>query len=222
MQKIIDEPTTSYVWLDFTANNKDLDFVDLENTAKFSAYVFSEIAKSGAEIGVGGYMEHRVIYRRSSHFEQSQTFGQTTVEARCIHLGIDIWATAETPIYAPFDAVVHSFQNNDNFGDYGPTIILEHTQDFDFTNHKKLYTLYGHLSLDSLDNLYEGKPIKVGEKFAKIGNFPVNGDWPPHLHFQVMTDMLGMKGDFAGVCAISEREKYQQICLDPNLILGLV
>ena len=214
MQKIIDEQTTSFVWLDFTANNKDLDFVDLENTAKFSAYVFGEIAKSGAKIGVGGYMEHRVIYRRSEHFS-SET------ENRCIHLGIDIWAAAETPIYTPFDAVVHSFQNNNNFGDYGPTIILEHTQDFDFTQHKKLYTLYGHLSLDSLDNLYEGKPIKAGEKFAKIGNFPINGDWPPHLHFQVMTDMLGMKGDFVGVCAISEQEKYQQICLDPNLILKM-
>lgn len=213
MSKVID--FTPYIWLDFTANNKDLDFVDLENTAKFSEYVFGEIAKSGAIIGVGGYMEHRVIYRRSEHFS-SET------EARCIHLGIDIWAEAETPIYAPFDAVVHSFQNNNNFGDYGPTIILEHTQDFDFTHHKKLYTLYGHLSLDSLENLYEGKLIKAGEKFAKIGNFPINGDWPPHLHFQVMTDMLGMKGDFAGVSAISEREKYQQICLDPNLILGLV
>ena len=212
MSKIID--FTSYTWLDFTANNKDLDFVDLENTAKFSAYVFGEIAKSGAKIGVGGYMEHRVIYRRSEHFS-SET------EARCIHLGIDIWAVSETPIYAPFDGIVHSFQNNDNFGDYGPTIILEHSQDFDFTNLKKLYTLYGHLSLDSFDNLYEGKPIKAGEKFAKIGNFPINGDWPPHLHFQLMTDMLGMKGDFAGVCAISEQEKYQQICLDPNLILGL-
>lgn len=212
MSKIID--IDSYCWLDFTANNTELDFVDLENTAKFSEYVFGKIAESGAKIGVGGYMEHRVIYRRSKHFS-------TETEARCIHLGIDIWAAAETPIYAPFDAIVHSFQNNDNFGDYGPTIILEHSQDFYFTHHKKLYTLYGHLSLDSLDNLYEGKPIKAGEQFAKIGNFPINGDWPPHLHFQVMTDMLGMKGDFAGVCAISEQEKYQQICLDPNLILRM-
>jgi peptidoglycan LD-endopeptidase LytH len=203
-----------YTWLDFTANNKDLDFVDLENTAKFSEYVFRKITEYGAKIGVGGYMEHRVIYRRSEHFSSQ-------AEARCIHLGIDIWATAETPIYAPFDGVVHSFQNNNNFGDYGPTIILEHTQDFDFTSHKKLYMLYGHLSLDSLENLYEGKPIKAGEMFAKIGDFPINGDWPPHLHFQVMIDMLGMKGDFAGVCAFSEREKYQQICLDPNLILKM-
>ncbi len=213
MSKIIN--INSYTWLDFTAENKDLATVDLENTAKFSEFVFGKIAESEAEIGVGGYMEHRVIYSRSKHFA-SET------EARCIHLGIDIWAAAETPIYAPFDGTVHSFQNNDNFGDYGPTIILEHSQDFDFTPHKKLYTLYGHLSLDSIEGVFEGKVIKKGEKIAKIGNFPVNGDWPPHLHFQVVTDMLGMKGDFAGVCALSEKEKYQTICLDPNLILGLV
>jgi peptidoglycan LD-endopeptidase LytH len=217
--KVID--IDSYTWLDFTAKNKDLETIDLENTAQFSAYVFKKIASAGAKIGVGGYMEHRVIYKRSSHFAQGQTFGHIANEPRCIHLGIDLWAAAETPIYAPFDAVVHSFQHNDNFGDYGPTIILEHSQDFDFTLHKKLYTLYGHLSLDSLDELFEGKVIKKGEKVAKIGSFPINGDWPPHLHFQVMTDMMGLKGDFAGVCALSEKAKYQEICLDPNLILKL-
>ncbi|WP_435354489.1 peptidoglycan DD-metalloendopeptidase family protein [Emticicia sp. SJ17W-69] len=212
MPKVID--LNSYTWLDFTANNKELETLDLENTAQFSEYVFNKIADAGAKMGVGGYMEPRVIYRRSEHFS-SET------EARCTHLGIDLWAEAETPIYAPFDAIVHSFQNNNNFGDYGPTIILEHSQNFDFTSHRKLYTLYGHLTLDSLDGLFEGKMIKKGEKLAKIGNFPINGDWPPHLHFQVMTDMMGMKGDFPGVCALSEKEKYQQVCLDPNLILGL-
>jgi hypothetical protein len=65
------------------------------------------------------------------------------------------------------------------------------------------------------------KLLKRAKKTAKIGDFPANGDWPPHLHFQVMTDMMGMKGDFAGVCTLSEKQKYQQICLDPNLILGL-
>ncbi|AFK04353.1 Peptidase M23 [Emticicia oligotrophica DSM 17448] len=218
---IIKDLEGSYTWLDFTANNQELDDVDLTNTAVFSKYVFNKIAESRAKFGVGGYMEHRVIYRRSEHFSDGRIFGQVQSEPRCIHLGIDIWASAETPIFAPFDGVIHSFQNNDNFGDYGPTIILEHKQVFNFTNHKTLYTLYGHLSLDSLDGLYEGKEIKSGEAFAKIGNYPINGDWPPHLHFQVMTDMLGMKGDFAGVCAMSEQEKYQQICLDPNFILGL-
>ena len=208
MHKVVD--IDSYIWLDFTANNKDLESVDLENTAKFSTYVFNKIYASRAKFGVGGYMEHRVIYRRSEHFNKQQT------ESRCIHLGIDIWGEAGTSVYAPLDGKVHSFQNNANFGDYGPTIILEHEYEG-----KPLFTLYGHLSLESLDGLHEGKLMKEGDKIAEIGNFPINGDWPPHLHFQVMTDMLGMKGDFPGVCALSEQEKFKEICLNPGLFFGL-
>lgn len=217
MTKVIDfdKQTDTFLWLDFTAKNKDLDEIDLTDTAVFSEYVFGKLKAKGAKIGIGGYLEHRVIYRRSEHFNKADT------DSRCIHLGIDIWAEAGTPIYAPFDAVVHSFQNNAHFGDYGPTIILEHNNGFDFAQPaEKIFTLYGHLNGECLENLFEGKAINAGEKIAEIGHFPTNGDWPPHLHFQVMTDMLGLKGDFPGVCSVADKEKFQKICLDPNLILG--
>lgn len=216
MTKVIDfnKETDKFLRLDFTAKNKDLDKIDLTNTAVFSDYVFGKLKAEGAKIGIGGYMEHRVIYRRSEHFNKGDT------DSRCIHLGIDIWAEAGTSIYSPFDAFVHSFQNNDNFGDYGPTIILEHQHVNSNLLPSKFYTLYGHLNIECLENLYEGKTIKAGEKIAEIGNFPTNGDWPPHLHFQVMTDMLGLKGDFPGVCSIADKEKFQQICLDPSLVLS--
>lgn len=212
-----DSTTQTFTWLDFTAQNADLALIDLSDTTIFNNYVFGKIAAANATIGIGGYLEHRVIYRRSEHFNKPQT------ASRCIHLGIDIWAAAGTPVYAPADAVVHSFRFNDNFGDYGPTIILEHAPKANFekyTSDKPLYTLYGHLNLACLEGLYEGKQIRKGEQIAEIGNYPMNGDWPPHLHFQVMTSMMGMKGDFPGVCAIDETEKFKQICLDPNLILG--
>ncbi len=199
-----------YILLDFTANNHELAGLDLVDTAKFSEYVFDKIHSAGAKMGIGGYMEHRVIYRRSGHFSNADEI------QRNIHLGIDLWAEAGTPIYAPLAGKVHSFRNNANFGDYGPTIILEHT----YTD-KPLFTLYGHLSLASLDGLREGKPIQAGEKIAEIGDYPINGDWPPHLHFQVMTDMLGMHGDFPGVCAESDKEKFEKICLNPDFLLGL-
>lgn len=216
MTKVIDfnKETDKFLWLDFTAQNKDLDKIDLTNTAVFSDYVFGKLKAEGAKVGIGGYLEHRVIYRRSEHFNKADA------DSRCIHLGIDIWAEAGTSIFSPFDAIVHSFQNNDNFGDYGPTIILEHNNVNSNLLPSKFYTLYGHLNIECLENLYEGKTIKAGEKMAEIGNFPTNGDWPPHLHFQVMTDMLGLKGDFPGVCSIADKEKFQQICLDPSLVLS--
>lgn len=199
-----------YIWLDFTANNQELKHVNLGNTTAFSAYVFNTIRSAGAELGVGGYLEDRVIYQVREHFSNQND------EARCIHLGIDLWAQAGTPIYSPLKGKIHSFKNNNNFGDYGPTIITEHQYEG-----KTLYLLYGHLSVKSLEGLYTGKMIEAGDQIAEIGDFPENGDWPPHLHFQVMTDMLGLTGDFPGVCTPKDKEKFARICLNPDFLLGL-
>ncbi|KAB7729070.1 peptidoglycan DD-metalloendopeptidase family protein [Rudanella paleaurantiibacter] len=193
--------------LDFSATNPDLlpdSGLDLTNTALFSAYVFGKLQAAGAQVGIGGYNEHRVIYRRSAHF------GDVQAEPREIHLGIDLWAEAGTPVYAPKAGVVHSFADNANFGDYGPTIILQHD-----VEGAPVFSLYGHLSRASLEGLYEGKVFNAGDKLAEIGPFPENGDWPPHLHFQLMTDMLGHRGDFPGVCSLTDRARFLQLCPDP-------
>jgi len=188
------------VVMDFTEDNKKLAKVDLSNTSKFTDYVFKQLGKK--KFGYGGYLENRVIYRRSEHFQKG--------DSRSMHLGVDVWTKAYHPLFAPLDSVVHSFKDNNNFGDYGPTIILEHDIDG-----KKLYTLYGHLSLNSLNEIKEGDIIKKGSAFSELGDFPENGDWPPHLHFQVMTDLEGRLGDFPGVCAPAELPHYQKICLNP-------
>jgi peptidoglycan LD-endopeptidase LytH len=193
--------------LDFTAANPALLHADLRDTATFEQLVQHLLEEKQATIGVGGYFENRVIYRRSAHFDN-------TSEARSLHLGVDIWAQAGIPIYAPLAGHVHSFQDNANFGDYGPTIILQHELEG-----LEFFTLYGHLSRTSLEGLFAGKPVAAGKQIATMGPYPENGDWPPHLHFQVMTDLLGKSGDFPGVCAPTEEAFYRQICLDPNLIL---
>lgn len=203
-----------YLVFDFTARNSDLAQLDLTDTAAFTEYVFSKLRAAGARVGVGGYNEHRVIYRRSEHFQQQ-------TEPREIHLGIDFWADAGTPVFAPLAGVVHSFRDNDHFGDYGPTIILEHDRIAGPYPGGKLYSLYGHLTRASLDGLYEGKPVRANVKIAEIGPYPENGDWPPHLHFQLMTDLLGMRGDFPGVCSVADRAKFLAICPNPNQFLNI-
>lgn len=195
--------------MNFTATNAALTQLDLKNTSIFNDFVFNLLNQAGKRFGYGGYLENRIIYRRSEHFQQG--------ESRCFHLGIDIWAEAGQPVYCPFDAKVHSFANNDNFGNYGPTIILEHEW-----KSQTFYTLYGHLSINSLDNLQQRMAIHAGVKFCEIGPFPENGDWPPHLHFQVMTDLLGKKGDFPGVCGASELAQFQKICLDPTPFVKII
>lgn len=195
--------TENSIKLDFSNQNADLLKLDLQSTQNFNDYVFGFLANKNKKYGHGGYLENRMIYQRSTHFQQG--------ESRCMHLGVDVWCEAFHPLYAPLDAKVHSFANNNNFGDYGPTIILEHK-----LNDEKFYTLYGHLSLSSLENIAIGDSIQKGEKFSELGPFPENGDWPPHLHFQWISDMKDLKGDFPGVCAPSELELFKKLCPDPN------
>lgn len=164
-----------------------------------------------ADIGTGGYGEVRPFYTTDAY----QTRGNEGLQWRTVHLGLDIWASAETPVYAPTDATVHSFANNKAYRDYGATIILEHKTDQD----QKFYTLYGHLSHQSLAGLSKGLAVKKGEQIATIGNHNENGGWPPHLHFQVMLDMLGKQGDFPGVAYVHEKEVWLSLCPDPQLLI---
>jgi murein DD-endopeptidase MepM/ murein hydrolase activator NlpD len=208
--KIVDfnSSTDTLLPLDFTANNTELTTNILADTDLFSLWVDHKLANAKAKYGIGGYNEHRTIYSRSEHFDSIE-------EPRRLHLGTDIWGPAETPIYNFYDATVHSFKFNDNFGDYGATIILKYQLD-DLI----LYGLYGHLSLASLTGLAEGQFIPTGKQFASFGVKEENGYWPPHLHFQLMFDMEGKMGDYPGVCQFSKKEIYLENCPDPALILA--
>jgi murein DD-endopeptidase MepM/ murein hydrolase activator NlpD len=194
--------------LDFSPENKELLNVDLGNTASFDRYVFDQLKREGMKYGIGGYLENRAIYRRS------EVFATEDSEFRNIHLGIDIWTDAGAPVYAPLDGKVHSFRDNAGFGNYGATIILEHE-----VEEKSLYSLYGHLFLSDLDGLKIGQEVKAGDLLCHVGPFPENGDWPPHLHFQLIWDMQENAGDYPGVAAKNKLEFYKANCPDPNLIL---
>ncbi len=199
--------TDAVCTLDFTANNQLLQSTNLLDTEAFNSAVQQMLHSKQAKVGVGGYLEDRFIYRRSKHFDVS-------AESRNLHLGVDVWLDAGTAVYSPMEATVHSFLDNDNFGDYGPTIILEHKLEG-----VTFYTLYGHLNRASLENLEVGKHFNKGDKIAEVGPYPENGNWPPHLHFQIMCAMDGKFGDYPGVATTSEKQKYEVLCPDPNLIL---
>jgi peptidoglycan LD-endopeptidase LytH len=140
----------------------------------------------------------------------------TEEEPRRLHLGIDIWGAAGTKVMAPLDGVVHSFAFNNNDSDYGATLVLTHN-----LAGNGFHTLYGHLSLNSLKNLHEGKNILRGEVIGEFGMRFENGNWPPHLHFQLIRDMQGWKGDYPGVCKYSQRRQWLENCPDPDLLLQM-
>src|ERR1700694_629359 len=191
--------------MDLTANNHTLTAGILGDTILFTQYIQARLAAAQARYGIGGYNEYRTIYSRSRVFD-----GPAGEEPRRLHLGIDIWGKPYTKVMAPLDGIVHSFGFNQAFGDYGATIILSHRLgDLSF------YTLYGHLSLNSLQNMQEGEAVRRGDVFAQFAIPFENGQWPPHLHFQVILDMQGRKGDYPGVCRFSEREAFLANCPDP-------
>ena len=197
-----------FLILDFSIKNEELKSLDLNDENAFNGYVFDNIHNADAKFGIGGYGEDRIIYKRSEVFSGE--------ESRSLHLGIDVWAAAGTPVNAPMDSTVHSFKNNNQHGDYGPTIILQHELDG-----ITFYTLYGHLNTESIQNLRVGDKISAGQEFTKYGTYAENVHWPPHLHFQIISEIGDYYGDYPGVCAPSQKDKWLKLCPDPNLIINL-
>jgi murein DD-endopeptidase MepM/ murein hydrolase activator NlpD len=195
--------------MNFTAANTALTDNILSDTNLFSQYIEKLLDKKYT-YGIGGYNEHRTIYSRSSVFDGDE-------EPRRLHLGLDIWGKAGTPVFAPLDGYIHSFAFNDHYGDYGATIVLHHVLDGIPFN-----TLYGHLSLADLSGLQQDQYVPKGHEFAHFGAPNENGHWPPHLHFQIISELNGRKGDYHGVCKYSEREKYLSKSPDPDVILQMM
>jgi 4-aminobutyrate aminotransferase-like enzyme len=169
---------------------------------------------SGALFGVGRYDEVRAIYTT----DLFRVEGNDGPEWRTVHLGIDVDAPAGTAIHAPLDGFVHSARDNDAPGDYGPTIVLEHPGDGE---RPTFWTLYGHLSRESLARLAPGTRVQAGDLLGWLGDRHVNGGWWPHVHVQIMCDLLGRSGDFPGVARPAEREVMLSLSPDPSPLLGL-
>ncbi len=206
---------TSVHTLDLSVGSLELGGLDvLDDVERFTAHVFEKMKSAGATVGMGRYNEPRPLYTS----EAFQPKPGESFETRALHVGTDLFVPAGTSLRAPLKGIVHSFQNNDAPLDYGPTIILEHTTD----DGDRFWTLYGHLSTRSLEGLSVGKPFEQGEVLATVGDYPINGNWPPHLHFQIILDMLDMEGDFPGVVAPSERSLWLGLCPEPYRLAGLV
>ena len=175
--------------------------------------IFSQMKRAGVRVGVGRYNEARPLYR-------SRLFGSVdnpVAERRTIHLGIDLFVEPGTPVRAPLDGVVEVLANNRAPQDYGPLVILRHRT----SDREEFFTLYGHLSTETLSGLNLGQRIPRGQEFGRVGRCEENGGWPPHVHFQIILDLLNLGADFPGVAYASEREVWTGLSPDPNFLLGV-
>ena len=210
--KVIDSSIeyTDYVLLNLSANHTDQLDLNLTSATVFEEFIENHLSKNNAKVAFGGYLETRNLYKRSTVFKNEVS------DERNIHIGLDLWIKAGTSVLAALDGKIHSFQNNTALGDYGPTIILEHSID-----NNSFYTLYGHLDLESLVGKKVGQIVKKGEVLAKLGAPPINGDYAPHLHFQIIKDLQNKNGDYPGVCSKNDLKFYTENCPNPNFLLKI-
>ena len=197
-------------YVDLSVSSKwighERDFNDLE---LFQFKINKLQAQYQDKIIAGGYLEPRPLYTSTAY----DKIGNNGRESRTIHLGIDFWLPALTPVHALFDGEIVTAVNDAGDKEYGGLVIIKH-----FTETLEFYTLYGHLTVESALKNNIGDKIKKGDCVAVLGNYPENGNWAPHLHFQLMLSMLDYNIDFPGVTYLNQIEIWKSICPDPNLL----
>lgn len=182
-------------------------------TPTLTEKIFGDMKRAGVTVGVGRYDEPRLLYT-SPLFSAGE---DRTQERRTIHLGIDLFVEPGTPLRVPLDGVVHIVANNTAPLDYGPLVILRH----ETGSGEEFFTLYGHLANNSLSGLKTGQRVERGQPFARVGSAQENGGWTPHVHFQIILDLLELGADFPGVAYASQRSVWTSLSPYPNLLLGI-
>ncbi len=210
--KVIDAsiPYSQYTPIDLSVYNLDLSQIDMKNPINFENYIENHLLKNKAKVAFGGYNEERNLYKQSSLFNDEQT------DERNIHIGMDLWIKAGTSVLAALDGIVYGFDYNTGVGNYGPTIILKHT-----IENQTFFTLYGHLSLESIENIEVGSFFKQGQLLATLGDSSVNGGYSPHLHFQIIKNSGENYSDYPGVCSKNNLDYYLENCPNPALLLKM-
>lgn len=179
----------------------------------FTERVFAAIRRAGARVAVGRYDEPRLLYTTPAF----ATGDGTLAEPRTVHLGLDLFAEAGTPVHAPLDGEVHAADEHRLPLDYGGVIVLRHRTD----DGVEFFTLYGHLRPSSFAGLRVGQRVARGQPIAALGGPEHNGGWTPHLHLQIICDLLGLGSDFPGVSTASRRDVWGSVSPDPNLLVGI-
>lgn len=204
---VMGEPFTKDNTFEIKVDDFKTELLHLKDTSKTSLFqmYMDELRKvRKKKFAYGGYLEDRSWYARSPLFGKQ----------RSIHLAVDVWAEEDTSVFAPISGTIHSFADNEGFGNYGPTLILEHNFE-----EQIFYTLYGHLSRKNISNWRIGAVIQKGEQIGNLGMMSENGDWPAHLHIQIIKDLQGMEGDYPGVSSIDNVQFYRLNCIDPKFLL---
>lgn len=195
--------------LDLSATGRLLNPADSDNSERaLTSRIRRAMHDAGVRIAVGDYDELRPPYSPP---------GESGDDPRVVHLGIDVFVEPGMKVHAPVVGTVHDAGESKSPLGYGPTVVLRH----ETGDGTPFFTLYGHLDREALALCIPGRTVSAGAQLGRIGSPEVNGGWTPHLHFQLITDLLGLGRRFPGVGHLSQRDAWRTLSPDPNLILGI-
>ena len=198
----------------------DAPATQLPGPAESWEWMQAQMDAAGAQVVVGRYDEDRSCY-------QGEQFRTDAPEPRSVHTGIDLFIAEDTTVHAMLDGIVESVVDNDLAYDYGPTVVLRHTTHSGTTAEgTPFWVLYGHLSRATLSHVHAGDTVAAGDVVGFIGDHTVNGGWAPHVHVQIMTDLMadpetGFDGNFEGAGEPSRMNIWRSLVPDANLLIRL-
>ena len=202
-----------YFVLDLGIGSSELGhFSEYNNARLHETKIKALLQQKQKSFAIGKFNEIRPLYSS----DEFTAIGNEGHRWRTCHIGLDFFHDEGMEVYAFFDGEIFAVHYNEGDKNYGNTVIIKHE-----TTELSFYTLYGHLSSESVSDLQRGKKVKTGEYIASTGSPTENGNWAPHLHFQIILDMLGNAHDFPGVCFVEERDLYTQICPDPSPLFNI-
>ncbi len=198
------------ITLDLSAGSLDLgNWPDFEDGPALRRNLLAQMQAAGAAVAVGRYGEARPFDTRGAPRGQSDD----GPEWASVHLGLDVFCAAGTPVLAPLPGVV---QRADAPGP-GATMVLRHSP----AGAPEFFSLYRHLS---------PAPLAVGqrvERGAVLGQVPGLAEHAPapgsppmavaHLHLQLAADLLEMAA-LPGRVLPAQRAAWFSVCPDPNLM----
>ncbi|MEZ5830438.1 MAG: aminotransferase class III-fold pyridoxal phosphate-dependent enzyme [Dongiaceae bacterium] len=167
--------------------------------------------KERIQLGIGPWGEDRPVYS-SEAFRSVLALDQR----RSLHLGLDLFAPAGSNVRTPIDGTVVDLLETDVPLDYGHAVLLKHEP-----NGLRFYSLWGHLSAQSVRNRSVGEHLKAGDVLGQVGDTHENGNWQPHVHIQLITYDPERAADIIGAGEPRYRTVWRELFPDPIRFAGL-
>ena len=163
----------------------------------------------------GGYAENRRMYRRTNCLIRTcLNKGPRQEETRSLHLGMDVWGEAGTPVYAPLGGgAQYGIQRQDGrlWRNHYPWANLMGW----------VYSLFGHLSrARTYSHSREGHFISRGRHLPILAGRRITGTGP-HLHFNSSLISGYNDGDYRASVNLVKRADISLNSPDPLFSLSL-